>query len=134
MKALNKIRGILVLTAIVFVGCAKEPEVGGNARIEGNIITRDYNSTFTQLIDVYPSEDVYVYITYGDHPGYDDRVKTDYDGQFQIENLYKGDYEVYVYSKDSTLEDPSGLIPVIFNLSITEKNQLVLLEDIIIYD
>ena len=41
-----------------------------------------------------------VYLTYGDHASYDERVRTSFDGTFEFRNLIPGDYLVYVFSED----------------------------------
>jgi hypothetical protein len=66
---------------------------------------RHFNATYTQLLGIYPGADHYVYIVFGNHSGYDKRIKTDYAGNFEFDYLYPGDYTVYTYSQDS-----SGLV------------------------
>jgi hypothetical protein len=125
----------LLLVAVVFSsGCSKSPGYGGDASITGVVITRDYNSTFTQIIAEYPAEDEYVYIKYGTHPGYDDRVKTDYAGEFEFKFLYEGNYEIYVYSRDSTLQDPNDLVPVIKKVEINGRKESINLGEIIKFE
>lgn len=100
---------LLTLLTLVFLGCKKEAGEGGNARIYGKILEADYNSDFTVLISELPATDTYVYIKYGAKgEGFDDRVKTDYEGNFSFDFLYPGDYELYVYSRDSSFQNLSG--------------------------
>ena len=66
---------------------------------------------------------MYVYIIFGDDIGYGQRVKTNYNGEFEFKYLYKGHYSVYTYSLDSTLTDPSGKVAVIKELEISSKNE-----------
>ncbi len=120
--------------AAVIAGCSKDPGFGGDASITGHVRVRDYNTTFTQLIAEYPAEDTYVYLRFGDRPGYEDRVKTDYEGNFEFRFLYRGDYEIYLYSRDSTLTDPNEQVPVIRHLSISERKETVDLGTLIIFD
>lgn len=124
----------ILLSIVLLSSCKKEPGIGGDAKIKGHVTIRDYNSIFTVLLNEYPAEDVYVYIVFGDNDGFDKRVKTDYEGNFQFEHLYKGDYELYVYSKDSTLTDPNEQVPVITYVNIEERKEVVDLGEIIIFD
>ncbi len=113
--------GLLLLTS----SCKKEPGIGGDASIKGNVFVKNYNSTFTTLINEYPGADVYVYLIFGSDVSYSKRIKTTYDGQFEFKYLYQGDYTVYAYSLDSTLTVPSGTIPIIQKVTITERKQQV---------
>lgn len=114
--------------------CTKEAGEGGSASITGRVWVKDYNSTFSQLIAEYPAEDVYVYIVYGNDPGFDDRLKTDYKGEFQFQSLTPGDYTIYVYSADSTLMDPNDQVPVIREVTIDKRKENKDMGDIIIFD
>ena len=50
---------------------------------------------------IVPAPDEDVYIVYGDHISPDDKVVTNYDGEFEFLSLREGAYTVYVYSKDT---------------------------------
>ncbi|MFM9984277.1 MAG: hypothetical protein ACKVOK_03545 [Flavobacteriales bacterium] len=116
------------------VSCKKEPGIGGDASIAGQVIVRDYNSTFTELIGEYPAEDVYVYLSFGGDEGFDKRLKTDYKGEFKFDFLYKGDYSIYVYSDDSTLTDLNNMVPVVLPVKINERKEEVVLDPIVIFN
>ena len=90
----------------------KLPDDGGGARITGRVKARDYNTTFTQLLSEFFFADEYVYLVYGHNVGYATRIKTDYNGYYRFDNLRQGPYSVYVYSKDSTMSIPGGLVAV----------------------
>lgn len=124
---------ILFLTICFFAISCKKEGVGGDASITGYVHVKKYNSTFTQYISEYPGRDIYVYIVYGEHSGFDKRVKTDYNGNFEFPYLYKGNYKLYVYSRDSTLQDPSGTIPVIREIQITERKQQEHIDTLMIF-
>jgi len=113
----------LILFFLSLTGC-KKPGYGGDAKIVGCVHVQKWNATFTQYIGEYPGKDLYVYIIYGSHAGFDKRIKTDYNGQFEFPYLYEGDYSIYVYSRDSSFTDPSGSIAVVKQINITEKNQV----------
>ena len=124
---------ILLLTICFFAISCKKEGVGGDASITGYVHVKKYNSTFTQYISEYPGRDIYVYIVYGEHSGFDKRVKTDYNGNFEFPYLYKGKYTLYAYSRDSTLQDPSGTIPVIREIQITERKQQEHIDTLMIF-
>lgn len=126
-------RLLLIIASLLLVsGCKKEEGTGGNASIRGRVWVRDYNSSFTTLIGEYPAEDTYVYIIYGDNVGYDKRIKTDYEGEFEFRYLYPGNYTIYVYSADSTFTDLTGEVPVIHEVTIDDRREVNDLGDIII--
>jgi hypothetical protein len=112
----------------------KDAGKGGCSSIKGKVYVRDYNSNFTVLTGQYYSGDEVVYIKYGNEASYSDRIRTAYDGSFEFKNLRKGNYEVFIYSKDSTQTSPSGNVPVVRSVEINAKNQNIDLGDIVIID
>lgn len=132
-KNMRKIAtGLLIGFAIS--SCNKEPGEGGLASITGKINVEEYNQTYTTLWAEYDGADIDVYIKYGENETYNDRIKTGPTGVFEFTNLLKGDYTVYVYSKDSTLQSPSGNIAIMKEVTITDKKQIVAVPDITIFD
>jgi hypothetical protein len=129
-----KLRFYLLLSVclLLFSSC-KKSGIGGDATIKGYVQVKKWNSTFTYFIADYPGKDIYVYIVYGHHPGYDKRIKTDYKGEFEFPYLYKGDYTVYLYSRDSTFKDPSGITTVIDTVNITQRKETVNLDTLFIF-
>ena len=119
--------------SIFFYACEKEPGIGGKATIQGDVTVLDYDNTFQTLNSTYPGADRWVYIIYGDHVTFDDKVKTSYDGVYEFKYLYEGDYTIYTYSKDSTLQDPSGQVAIIQELEITDKKQTVQAPDMKVF-
>jgi hypothetical protein len=106
----------------------------GNSSISGRIYNIEYDPA--TVCTLYPQSDTIlaqeqeVYILYGNHEFYDDRIRTHYDGTFRFSNLIKGTYQIYAYSKDITCgAEP---IPVIRQAEITEENQDILISDIYI--
>ena len=118
---------------IFFYGCEKEPGIGGKATIQGEVTVLDYDNTFQTLNSTYPGADRWVYIVYGDNATFNDKVKTSYEGIYEFKFLYEGDYTIYTYSKDSTLQDPSGQIAVIKQLEITDKKQTVEVPELTVF-
>ncbi len=115
----------ICLLAACLPACKKEPGIGGDAEITGRVWVRDYNSTMTNVIGEYAAEDEYVYIVFGDHRGYDKRIKTDYNGYFRFNHLYPGDYTIYVYSTDTTLTELDEQVPVIVKVNVEDKDSSV---------
>jgi len=118
----------LFFAFLTAVGCKKNPGVGGNGELSGKVIVRKYNATFTTFLGSYPSADHYVYIKYGEHDGYDNRIKTDYNGNYRFQFLYPGKYEVFTYSLDSTGKSLSGIVPVKTDVTLKRNQKLVLSE------
>ena len=121
---MKRIITILTVGTLLF-SCNKEPGVGGTSKITGKINVEEYNQTFTALWASYDGADIDVYIKYGENKTYGDRVKTSPEGIYEFNYLLKGDYTVYVYSKDSTLQSESGKISIMKKVKITDNKQVV---------
>ncbi|MFN5621694.1 MAG: hypothetical protein ACK478_10355 [Flavobacteriales bacterium] len=117
---------IIGLMGMLLWGCKKEPGVGGDAEIKGQVWTYQLNGSLTDTIADYAAEDVYVYIVYGDNTGFDKRVKTDYNGNFRFPFLYEGKYTLYTYSFDPYAID--GQSPVIQEITISDRKEIVEME------
>ena len=114
-----------LLVVLIMISCSKEAGEGGSSTISGKVWVKDYNSTFTILNGEYYAQDEDVYIIYGDYNGYGDHLKTDYRGSYEFKYLRPGKYRIYVYSKDSTMLSPSGIIPMVEEVEITANKQNV---------
>lgn len=126
--------GFIFLLALSLLACEKEPGEGGMAKIGGKVIIEDYNFDFSILRDTYPAQDYDVYIIYGDDPYYGDKIKTSYDGYFEFDYLREGDYTIFVYSKDKTLDYnvTSKMLIIERQVSISSKKQEIIVEDLIV--
>jgi hypothetical protein len=94
---------LLSLVFWTFSSCQKEPGQGGLCSIKGKI-TKDWRVVISNpgtSTGIVPAPDEDVYIVYGDHISPDDKVVTNYDGEFEFLSLREGAYTVYVYSKDT---------------------------------
>jgi hypothetical protein len=134
MKTKRTIFLLALASIFIFASCEKEAGEGGNSSIFGKVYVKDYNGTFTVLNGEYYAPDEDVYIIYGEDKGYSDHVATSYDGTYEFKYLRPGKYTIYVYSKDSTLQSASGIIPKIQEVEITEKNEETEVPDIIIFN
>jgi len=62
-----------------------------------------------------------VYITYGNHTFYDDRIRTQDDGYFEFKDLLPGKYRVFLYSEDVTRVTEHVVLQ--YEVTITEPDQ-----------
>ena len=115
-----------VLCTLLLMSCKKEEGVGGDASISGQVWTYEIeiDGTFINTVAEFPAEDTYVYIVYGDNTGYDKRIKTDYNGYFNFNYLYPGNYTLYVYSFDP-YDEIDERSPVIRKIEIKERKENV---------
>jgi hypothetical protein len=113
--------------------CKKAPGAGGNSTITGTVWTEDWNSNFTQKNGEYNAVDEWVYIIYGDDKSYSDRIRTNYNGEYEFMYLRKGKYKIYTYSKDNTLQSPSGEMSIVKDVEIKGKKETVTVDRITIY-
>jgi len=125
---------ITLLMATMMLSCRKGPGVGGKATITGRVYENKYNSTYSVLLGEYYVGDHDVYIVYGDDRVQSDKVSTHYDGVYEFEYLLPGTYTIYVYSKDKTGTSVSGDIVIEKQVEITDKKEVVTVEDFVIDD
>lgn len=118
----------------VMISCTKESGPGGTSSITGKVYLRDFNASLTTLLGEYFAQEQRVYLIYGDDEVFSDDTRTHYDGTYRFENLKKGKYTVYAYSRDTTFQAPSGYIPVKKTVEITKNNQHIILDNIVIID
>jgi hypothetical protein len=59
-----------------------------------------------------------IYLTYGNHQFYDERVRTQDNGYFEFRNLIPGDYRIFLYSEDVTRQ--VDLVVLEFHVTITD--------------
>ena len=134
MKIKRILFGFLSFMMLFSISCRKGEGLGGKATIKGKVYEKLYNATGTFILKEYYLGDEDVYIVYGDNDFYDDKVATHYDGTYKFEYLMPGKYTLYVYSKDVTGSGISPQYVVKQEVTITQKDQVVTLEDFIIYD
>ena len=131
---------ILCIIVLVFaaVGCTKVPGEGGNSSIKGKV-SIEYRLVLTNPATsqaTVPGADEDVFIVYGDHTSPDDRVNTNYNGEFEFRDLRPGDYTIYVYSRDTTgdpLAHPTRM-PITLATEITDRKQVIDAGELTIYD
>lgn len=76
----------------------------GSASIKGRVFLINYqnSSTWPNLVvkDTSLAQEQEIYITYGNHIFYEDRIRTSFDGTFVFQDLIKGQYKIFLYSED----------------------------------
>lgn len=130
-----KYLAVVMVSLTFFVGCTKEPGVGGNATVKGSVYVKNYNGLGT-LVGEYDAQDYNVYLIYGDeNDTYDDDVSTSYDGSFEFKYLQKGKYKLFVYSAYSAncTSCPAGSDSVVtVSFEVTDRKEVVELSEIIV--
>jgi hypothetical protein len=122
----------LLLTSICFLSCKKNPGEGGFASIEGKVLLKDYDASYTILQSEYYAAGETVYIIYGNGNEIGNTVKTSYDGSFKFNYLNKGTYKVYVLGEDPTKPYLSVPKEKLVEVTISEKKQKKVLGDLVI--
>ncbi|MBN2520580.1 MAG: hypothetical protein JXB17_08760 [Bacteroidales bacterium] len=103
----------------------------GRSIIKGKILSLDYLTDYTHVIDTSTAIGEDVYISYENDEYYIDDVETNYDGTFLFNDLGKGDYTIYVYSNDP--EGTGKEVAITQNISVTQANQVIDAGNIYIY-
>lgn len=129
---MNKITIILIIALASFSSCKKEPGEGGFASIEGKVLLKNYDATYTILQSEYYAAGETVYIIYGNGSEIGNTVKTSYDGSFKFNYLNKGNYKVYVLGEDPTKPYLSVPKEELVEVTISEKKQKEVLDDFVI--
>lgn len=128
--ALNKNEDVLLDTMYTYK--IKEWDEGSST-IRGTVMVTNYknSSTYPNLVikDVTPAQEQEVYITYGTHTFYDDRIRTQDDGSFEFNHLIKGEYRIFVYSEDIVGGTAYKVIEAF--VEVTDNGQVIELEDTI---
>ncbi len=139
---MKKITLLFVATlALVISSCKKPAGEGGRATIKGKIWVENYNA-LNSMSDVYFLKSEYagadedVYIIYGDDVSYGNKTKSGPDGVFEFKYLRKGDYKIYVKSKDTTRASyfyGSGIKTVDVSVTISDKKATIETDPLVIY-
>jgi hypothetical protein len=105
----------------------------GTSSVKGTVNVINYLNSSSypnlEIKDITPAQEQEIYITYGNHPFYDERIRTSSDGSFMFQNLIKGKYHIFLYSEDITGGTAYDFVEKEFE--ITENEQDVVLKEII---
>lgn len=130
---------LTVSAAVLFTSCKKEAGDGGNSSIKGRV-TKELRVVLNNpgtAVGTFPAADQDVYIIYGDHVSPDDRVQTNYDGEYEFLYLRPGNYKVYVFSNDTNavaVPWDEEHMTVLKELEITDNEQQLVADDMTVYD
>lgn len=117
---------LLAMVSLSFVSsCNKNEGPGGNATIYGKVWVLDYNQEYTRKLGEYWAQEEDVYLMYGNDTIPSDDTKTGYNGSYWFKYLQEGEYTLFVYSEDTTLQTPSGKFPIKIPITITENDETV---------
>jgi hypothetical protein len=130
---------LLLFVIVLVTACQKDAGDGGNSSIRGKV-TKEIrlildNPNTTQ--HVVPAADLDMYIQYGDHTSPDDRIQTNYDGEFEFLQLRPGKYTIYCFSKDTNsvaVNWDQDHMPIIRNVEITDSKQVVEVDEMVVFD
>jgi|TARA_B110000263_G_scaffold63771_1_gene54952 hypothetical protein len=129
---------ILVVIVLFFSSCEKEPGEGGTSSIIGsvykistyfNVLTQEVDTVFYQLDS---GEDVYVIYSDNESDFYNDKIETNWNGQYRFDYLRKGDYTIFVYADSTDILNISYDYPVFQHISVEANNSTYTLSDFII--
>ncbi len=131
------ILSIAIGSALLFSQCQKEAGDGGLATIKG-VITKEYRNVLNNPLNAVqlPAKDQEVYIVYGDNISPDDKVVTNYKGEFSFTGLRKGDYTIYTYSQDTSATQTAAFSPmsIVISAKVTERDQVKELDPMVVYE
>lgn len=106
----------------------------GTAKISGVIRLINYKNSsqypFLEVKDTSFAQDYEVYLIYGTHTYYDERIRTSYDGSFEFNHLIPGNYIVFTFSED--VKGATEDITIIREITIEEEDQEIQLDEIIV--
>lgn len=128
-----------ISAAVLFTSCKKEAGDGGNSSIKGRV-TKELRVVLNNpgtAVGTFPAADQDVYIIYGDHVSPDDRVQTNYNGEYEFLYLRPGNYKVYVFSNDTNavaVPWDEEHMTVLQELEITDNEQQLVADDMTVYD
>ncbi len=130
MKLAKLFLALTLVTTII--SCNKTEGEGGTSSIEGKLYVINLNAA-GDTVGEYYAMDQDVFIIYGEsNATYNDKFATSYDGSYVFNNLTLGKYTLFSYSKCDAC--PSGQEVISKTVEITEKKQLISIEDLVIYE
>ncbi len=100
MKSKTLIFSLFSISLFLLGGCTKGEGYGGTALIKGTLIEKVYNDDFSELIYEQKAIDEDIFIVFENNGIVSDKVTTGIDGQFEFEQLFPGNYQIYYYSEN----------------------------------
>ena len=135
-RRLNFFWAVGLASSIFAFGCTRTAGEGGQAMIHGKIeVEQRPVITNPNGAVIAPAADEDVFIIYGDRVGPDDRVQTNFDGEFVFYGLRTGDYTLYVYSEDTLPAfNNAPKVAIIHELTISSRDEQHDLETLRIFE
>lgn len=100
MKSKTIIFSLFSITLFLFGGCTKDEGYGGTASISGTLIEQVYNDDYSELIFEQKAMDENIFIVFESNGIVSDKITTGIDGEFEFEQLFPGNYQIYYYSEN----------------------------------
>ena len=128
---------IILILVFTFSSCEKEAGEGGTSSIVGSVYKIDtYFNALTQQEDTLfyqldPEKDVYIIYSDNENEFYDDKVETNWNGQYRFDFLRKGDYTIFTYADSTDLLNNYDY-PVFRHVKIEANNSIYTLPDFVI--
>lgn len=104
----------------------------GTSTISGTVYLKNYKNDGSEIKYIVPAQEQEIYITYGKHKFYDERIRTSSDGTFVFKNLIKGSYRIFMYSEDITEQTAYKVVEK--TIEVTDNNQDITIDDIFYVD
>jgi hypothetical protein len=129
---------IILILVFTFSSCEKEAGEGGTSSIVGsvykistyfNVLTQQTDTIFYQLDS---EKDVYIIYSDNEDEFYDDKVETNWNGQYRFDFLRKGDYTIFTYADSTDILNTSYDYPVFRHVKIEANNSTYTLPDFVI--
>jgi hypothetical protein len=129
---------VLLVAAQLLYSCAKEAGSGGLAQITGHVDVqrRAVLSNASTIIDTVDGRDMEVYLVFGDNLSPDEKVMTNYNGDFSFQGLRPGEYTLYVYSMDtlgSASTNPEHMV-VKETVKVVKRKEILEVGTLMTYD
>jgi hypothetical protein len=122
---------ILAFISLFVSSCAKEAGEGGSSTLKGRVYGYDINTSGI-VTDSAAVQDARVFISYGDNTTVDDDTWSSFTGEYAFRGLQKGTYTIFVYSQCNDCPFNQEVKKQV--VEITEKNQEVMVPDLVIFD
>ncbi len=117
---------IIFFLIINLSACTKAEGPGGKATITGKL----FKIKGSGNIEVEADESVFIIYGKGGI-GFDDDVKTNYDGTYKFENLRKGNYTIFAYTDCDDPNDFENCIETI-EVEIARQDRVIQLDSLIV--
>jgi hypothetical protein len=95
----------------------------GSSSVKGVLIERIYNDDLSLLLSEVPAKAQDIYIMLGGNSAFNDKVETSYNGQFEFNSIWGGDYTIY-YLSDDTADNSQPDIALKHEVSLSNNESV----------